>query len=291
MTTKPYLSLLLGSSFLLSFCGGKNDDAVITPVTTTNPPPTPVVYTFETTPTWADEFDYTGLPDDKKWGYDVGGAGWGNNEKQYYTQNRTQNARVEGGKLIIEARKEQGFGSNSYTSARLITKGKGDWKYGRIVVRAKLPKGVGTWPAIWMLATKQNYGANYWPDNGELDIMEHVGYDQNVVHATVHTFAFNHTKNTQKSANKIVPDCSEAFHDYAMEWSPAKTVFYIDDNVNYTFNREGYYGWQEFPFDQPFHLLLNIAVGGNWGGLKGIDDSVFPQRMEVDYVRVYAMKP
>ena len=139
---------------------------------------------------WSDEFDYTGLPNSEKWSYDVGGSGWGNNELQYYTENRTENARVENGNLIIEARKES-YGGNNYTSARLITKSQGDWLYGKIEVRAKLPGGRGAWPAIWMLPTDWAYGG--WPSSGEIDIMEYVGYDPGVVHGTVHTESYNHT--------------------------------------------------------------------------------------------------
>src|SRR4026208_2586222 len=148
---------------------------------------------------WSDEFDYNGLPDPKKWSYDVGGHGWGNKELQYYTERRKENARVENGKLIIEARRDSWEG-HEYTSARLVTKGKGDWTYGRFEVKAKLPSGRGTWPAIWMLPTERSYGESYWPDNGEIDIMEHVGYDPDVVHGSAHTKAYYHSINTQKTA-------------------------------------------------------------------------------------------
>jgi beta-glucanase (GH16 family) len=135
---------------------------------------------------WSDEFNYSGLPDRSKWGYDVGGHGWGNKELQYYTERRKENARVENGHLIIEARRD-GSESNEYTSARLVSKGKGDWTYGRFEVRAKLPSGRGTWPAIWMLPSVKSYGGGGWPDNGEIDIMEHVGFDPNVIHGSAHT--------------------------------------------------------------------------------------------------------
>ncbi len=247
-----------------------------------------IVYSFESTPTWSDEFDYQGLPDTKKWNYDVGGSGWGNNELQYYTKENLKNARVENGKLIIEAIKEN-FDKNTYTSARLVTKGKGDFLYGRFEIKAKLPKGIGTWPAIWMLASEQNYSNKYWPDNGEIDIMEHVGYDPGKVHASVHTKAFNHVINTQKTANMMVNDFDTAFHEYRLDWTPQKIEMYIDSKLYFTFENTGK-GFAEFPFDKKFHLLLNLAVGGNWGGVKGVDESIFPQRMEVDYVRIYALK-
>lgn len=229
---------------------------------------------------WSDEFNYSGLPDTTKWGYDLGGDGWGNNELQHYT-NSLRNARVENGNLIIEAHRD----STHYTSARLISKGKGDWLYGRIEVRAKLPKGRGTWPAIWMLSTDWKYGG--WPESGEIDIMEHVGYDPGVIHATAHSESYNHVKGTQIENTITVPDAQEEFHLYALDWSKEKMDFYVDDKLYHTVARnpkDDYKGW---PFDQRFHLLLNMAVGGNWGGKNGVDDSIWPQRMEVDYVRVY----
>jgi len=246
----------------------------------------PAAYIIDkTTPVWADEFNYTGLPDAGKWSYDIGGNGWGNAEKQYYTKD-AKNARVENGVLIIEARKEK-FENNDYTSARLVTKNKGDFLYGRFEIKAKLPKGRGTWPAGWMLPTEQSYGANYWPDNGEIDIIEHVGFDQDRVHGNIHTKAFNHSIKTNKGNNVVVPGVSDGFHIYACEWTPDAVTIEIDGNKYFTFTKQSDYGWAEWPFDKKFHLLLNIAVGGGWGGQKGIDDSIFPQRMEVDYVRVY----
>lgn len=231
---------------------------------------------------WSDEFDSTGLPDPNKWNYDVGGHGWGNNELQYYTSARLENARVENGHLVIEARKES-IGSNPYTSARLVTKGKGDWTYGRIDVRAKLPKGVGTWPAIWMLGSTTPLK---WPDDGEIDIMEHVGYDQGVIHASVHCKKYYHSIGTQKTATIAVPDCSEAYHVYSLEWDAESVNMLIDNKPYFNFKNE-HSGHDAWPFDKPFHLLLNIAVGGGWGGQKGVDAAVFPQKMEIDYVRVY----
>lgn len=234
-------------------------------------------------PVWQDEFDKDGLPDAQKWGYDIGGNGWGNNEKQFYTKD-TKNARVENGNLIIEVHKEK-HNNNDYTSARLTSKGKGDFLYGRFEIKAKLPKGRGTWPAAWMLATEQTYGTKYWPDNGEIDIIEHVGYDQNRVHGNVHTKAFNHVIGTNKGNNILVEGVSDGFHVYACEWLPDKISIEIDGNKYFTFNRIE--GWEQWPYDKKFHLLLNVAIGGNWGGQKGIDDTIFPLRMEVDYVRIF----
>lgn len=241
------------------------------------------VVSSDWTMVWNDEFEYSGLPDPSKWGYDIGGNGWGNNETQYYTENRLENARVENGKLIITCLNESYAGS-SYTSARLVTKNKGDWLYGKVVVRAKLPTGRGTWPAIWMLPTDWEYGG--WPDSGEIDIMEHVGYDQNRIHQTVHTEAYNHTRGTQKSGTLVVDSVSSGFHDYSIEWFEDKIDFFIDDALVFTFENENN-SFREWPFDKRFHLILNIAFGGDWGGAMGIDPSCLPQKMEVDYVRVY----
>lgn len=274
---------LLSALILFAFCQKKEAYVSLPPLNST---PT-LTYSFDEKPVWADEFDYTGLPDPKRWGYDVGGGGWGNNELEYYTKDQLENARVENGNLIIEARKED-VGGRSYTSARLITKGKGDWTYGRIEVRAQLPRGRGTWPAIWTLASQTSYGANFWPDNGEIDIMEHVGFDPGRIHANVHTKAFNHAIKTNKGNNTLVPDAMDAFHTYRVDWTPTDMTFFVDDKSYFKFENTGA-GWQEWPYDKAQHLLLNIAVGGNWGGQQGVDDSVFPQKMLVDYVRVYKL--
>ena len=239
---------------------------------------------------WSDEFDYTGLPNPSKWGYDVGAHGWGNKELQNYTDRRKENARVENGVLIIEARRD-GSETQPYTSARLVSKGKGDWTYGRFEVRAKLPSGRGTWPAIWMLPTQRSYGTSYWPDNGEIDVMEHVGYDPDVIHASAHTKAYHHSINTQKTAKIKVDSARSGFNVYVVEWTPKEIRWYVNDRQYFKFSNERLFNtaadYKEWPFDKPFHLLLNLAVGGNWGGAQGVDESIWPQRMEVDYVRVY----
>lgn len=231
---------------------------------------------------WSDEFNKNGLPDKSKWNYDVGGDGWGNNELQYYTSERLKNARVENGLLIIEAYREN-WQNRNYTSARLVTKAKGDWKYGRIEVRAKLPEGLGTWPAIWMLASKTPME---WPDDGEIDIMEHVGYDQGKVHGSIHCKKYYHSIGTQKTAKITVPDCSKEFHVYEVEWNEKEVNIGMDGKNFFNFKNEKS-GYQAWPFDNKMHLLLNVAVGGNWGGAKGVDSTIWPRRMEVDYVRVY----
>lgn len=232
---------------------------------------------------WSDEFNYTGLPDSTKWGYDTGGHGWGNNEKQFYTDARLQNAFVKDGKLTIRAIKEK-YENNGFTSARLITKNKGDWKYGRIEVKALLPHGRGIWPAIWMLPTNWEYGS--WPHSGEIDIMEHVGYLPDSVFGTVHTLAYHHSIGTHKSASILKKDLSKKYHIYALEWTENEMKMLVDEQVMFTFKNEKT-GSAVWPFDKEFHLLLNVAVGGDWGGSRGIDESVYPQQMVVDYVRVY----
>jgi hypothetical protein len=166
----------------------------------------------------------------------------------------------------------------------LITKDKGDWLYGRIEVKAKLPLGKGTWPAIWMLSTDWAYGG--WPASGEIDIMEHVGYDPGVVHGTVHTEAYNHSIGTQVGKSVQVPDAMSNFHVYAIDWTPESIKWYLDDQLYFTFNNQNK-TYKEWPFDKQFHLLLNIAIGGNWGGAQGIDPNLTEAIMEVDYVRVY----
>ncbi|MCX2739992.1 glycoside hydrolase family 16 protein [Pontibacter anaerobius] len=241
-------------------------------------------WAFSSSPVWADEFDYKGKPDNSKWGYDIGGSGWGNNELQYYTD-KSSNASVADGVLTITAHKQK-KGDKEYTSARLVSKNKGDFLYGRFEVKAKLPTGRGTWPAIWMLPTDWAYGE--WPKSGEIDIMEHVGYDQNTVHITVHTEAYNHRKGTQKGKQEVVPTASTDFHLYRVDWTPNAIKGYIDDKQIFDYPNEGT-GFEAWPFDKRFHLLLNLAVGGDWGGSKGVDPSVYPQKMEVDYVRVYEL--
>ncbi len=235
---------------------------------------------------WADEFDYTGLPDSTKWGYDVGGNGWGNNEDEYYTKARLKNAEVKDGYLYITAIKED-FEGKKYTSARLVTRTKGDWLYGKIEVRAKLPAGVGMWPAIWMLPLDWTYGG--WPDSGEIDIMENLGYIPYYIVATVQTQTYSHVLGTQKTAITYIPDCYTQFHSYILEWEVNEMRVYVDSKLYLTFKNEGT-GFAVWPFDKRFYLLLNVAVGGTYGGAQGIDDSIFPRSMVVDYVRVYQKK-
>ncbi len=276
--------LVIAAVGLLLSC---TDDAVTANRLPTSTPVDPnAVFTFATTPSWSDEFDVTGPVDPSKWTLETGGSGWGNNELQFYT-NSTNNARVENGNLILEARREN-MGGRQYTSARLNSVA--SFTYGRMVARIRLPQGRGTWPAFWMLAKNQTYGNQYWPDNGEIDILEHVGYDPGVIHGSIHTAAFNHIQGTQRTASTRNATFNSGFHEYSVEWTPNRIDWYLDGVKYFTFNNSGS-GYREWPFDKPFFLLLNIAIGGNWGGVRGVDDSIFPLRMEVDYVRIYNLNP
>lgn len=244
-------------------------------------------YRFAELPSWGDEFDVDGLPDSSKWGYDIGSLynGWGNNELQYYTKARKENVYIKDGVLTINAIKEE-YKGFSFTSTRMVSREKGDFLYGRFVVRAKVPAGRGTWAAAWMLPTDAIYGG--WPKSGEIDIMEHVGYDQDAVHITVHTEKYNHTINTQVGSMRKIKNATTEFHEYQVDWTPEYVKGYIDGEEMFEFKNEGS-GSQSWPFDQRFHLLLNLAVGGNWGGAQGIDENAFPAAMQVDYVRVYKL--
>jgi|WetSurMetagenome_2_1015567.scaffolds.fasta_scaffold163513_2 beta-glucanase (GH16 family) len=226
---------------------------------------------------WSEEFDYTGLPEKTKWGYDAGCTGWGNSELESYTKENLNNAKVENGTLTITARKEKADQCN-YTSARLVTKNKGDWVYGRFEIAAKIPKGRGIWPAIWMLPTDNSYGV--WPKSGEIDIMENVGFNPNQINFTIHC------EGSDKGTSATISDPYTKFVVYALEWNKDRMDFFADDKKIFTYTNDGS-GIKMWPFDKRFHLLLNIAVGGSWGGQKGVDSTIFPQTMIIDYVRVY----
>ncbi len=234
---------------------------------------------------WSDEFSLAGLPDSTKWNYDIRGNeyGWGNNELQWYTTANPKNAWISNGTLKITAHHEPTNGKN-YSSARLTTKNKGDWKYGKFEIRAKMPTGRGTWPAIWMLPTVNKYGG--WPHSGEIDIMEHVGYDPDTVHSTVHTSKYNHMIGTQVGSPIFLKTATTQFHVYTTEWDENEIRSYVDGQHYFTFKNDGT-GHEAWPFDHPFHLILNLAIGGGWGGRKGVDNSLFPHVFEIDYVRVY----
>lgn len=241
---------------------------------------------------WNDEFNVDGAPDPERWAYDVerNREGWYNNELQYYAADRPENARVEGGRLIIEARLENldaattpDWGGQAFTSARLVTRGRASWTYGFFEVRARVPCGRGTWPAAWLLPVADAV----WPAGGEIDIMEHVGHDPGVVHGTVHTSRYNHTRGAERGGRKRVADACGAFHRYQVLWTPEGINFGVDDVGYYAFRNDGRGDPATWPFDQPFYAILNLAVGGDWGGAEGVDRRAFPQALEVDYIRVF----
>jgi beta-glucanase (GH16 family) len=232
--------------------------------------------------TWADEFDGTEV-NNSNWTFETGASGWGNNELQNYTNG--DNVEVKDGKLIITAKKvndNQTVGS--YTSTRMITMDKQEFMYGRMEIRAKLPSGRGIWPAIWMLGA--DFKTAGWPACGEIDIMEYVGYQPNTIHATVHTPA-GYGGNGDGSS-KTLETAEEEFHIYGLIWTEKEIIFYTDtlENVTHRYAPSNKTE-QNWPFDKPQFFIFNIAVGGNWGGAQGIDDNIFPQSMEIDYVRVY----
>lgn len=245
---------------------------------------------------WSDEFDRAGKPDATKWSYERGYVR--NHEAQYYTD-RLENAHVTDGMLVIAARRERVKNeqhkkgsdnwrfrpeSSTYTSASLHTSGTASWTYGRVEVRAKLPTGRGVWPAIWMLGT--NIDDVGWPACGEMDLMEFVGFEPDRIHANIHVQAYNHAAGTGKGASIERAGVSADFHTYRLDWYPDRLEFYCDDEKYFTFHKESDES-RVWPFDQPQYLILNLAVGGAWGGKQGIDDAIFPAKYYIDYVRVY----
>ena len=239
---------------------------------------------FNSVPYWREEFNYNGLPDTTKWSYETGGGGFGNHELEYYTNGK--NVSVSNGILSIQVRKEK-IDDMNYSSARMVTNGKAEFLYGRFEIKAKLPDGRGLWPAIWMMPVKETYGG--WPASGEIDIMEQVGFAPDSIHISTHTLERNWMKNNGETIAAYIKTATTAFHIYRIDWTPqgidgfidGKKVFqHINDNKG-----EGYW-----PFDKQFFMILNVAVGGDWGGKYGVDDSIFPARMEVDYIRIYKMK-
>ena len=231
---------------------------------------------------WSDEFDADGPPDPANWGHESGYLR--NREVQYYTDD-PRNVRVEGGRLVIEAHLDESY-ERGYSSASLRTKGRREFLLGRIEARAKVPSGVGTWPAIWTLGT--DIGEVGWPQCGELDILEHVGFDPMVVHANVHTGDFNHLKKNGRGSRITAPEKPwESFNLYAVEWYEDRVEFFFNESRYLVVYRQPGDGAGAWPFDQPQYLIINLAIGGDWGGLKGIDDAAFPHRFEIDYVRYY----
>ena len=238
-------------------------------------------------PSFADEFAGKRI-DPRKWRFDTSRnkAGWFNHERQYYAADRPQNARIEDGALVIEARRERlsdrtDWGGQDYSSAKLISRTPRG--YGFYEVRAKLPCARGTWPAIWLLP-----GDGAWPDEGEIDVMEMVGWQPRVVHATLHTLAFNHAKGTQRGAEQTVPTSCTSYHRYQLDWQRDAITIGVDGRGYMRVANDQPGGKAAWPFTRPYDLILNLAVGGDWGGAKGIDDAALPQRMSVDYVRYWA---
>lgn len=285
------MSRLLSSTLCLalltlSACGGVGggaaEPAAPAPMT---PTPTSLTLPFDHVLVWSDEFANDGLPDATKWVHETGRnkEGWYNNEKQYYSSPRLENARVHDGVLTITARKESrsnqpDWGGQAYSSTRLATLGKKDWTYGFFDIRAKLPCGKGTWPAIWMLGS----GTGNWPAQGELDIMEWVGSRPERMFSTVHTTSGS--GGNGKGADAPVVDACNAFHNYQMYWTAQQIVFAVDGKVHFTYKNPGT-GVDAWPFDAPQFMILNVAIGGDLGG--AVDDTIFPVQMDVEYVRVY----
>ena len=234
---------------------------------------------------WNDEFKYTGALDSTKWGYDLGSenGGWGNNEKQYYT-NSLSNVKADGDNLVITAKKEK-YGSFNYTSARVVTKNKADFTYGYFEVKAKLPSGIGTWPALWLLPTDNVYGG--WPNSGEIDMMEMVGTRPNHVLGSIHTRNYNWYNgiSVSKGESIDVDDTINDYNLYAVEWTEDYINFFVNNELYFTFNNEGDGDYKKWPFDQDFHLIFNIAMGGTLGGT--ISNLFTETSMTIDYVRVY----
>jgi beta-glucanase (GH16 family) len=228
---------------------------------------------------WSEEFDYSGSPAAETWGYETGHIR--NNELQYYTD-KLENVRVEDGLCIITARLE---GEDSITSASINTLGQKDFLYGRIEVRAQIPSGLGTWPAIWMLGINQSELG--WPGCGEIDIMEHVGYDPDQIHANIHTKAYNHSIGTNKGNQIEVADPWSDFHIYAVEWFEDHMDFFMDDSLYFSFEHDMAMNNDTWPFDKAHYLLLNLAYGGSWGGNEGVDTSLLPVEYKIDYLRYY----
>lgn len=239
-------------------------------------------------PTFADEFDGKQI-DRKKWRFDTfrNAQGWFNNELQYYADGRPENARIENGALVIEARVEKlpkdkfkDWGGQAYTSAKLVTRRASG--YGFYEIRAKVPCGRGTWPAIWMLPS-----TGVWPQQGEIDIMEMVGWDANVIHGTLHSGAFNHRLDTQRGAQRTVETACTEFHNYQLDWRADTITIGIDGQAFMRVTNDQPGGAAAWPYNRPYELILNLAIGGDWGGKNGVDDAALPQRMTVDYVRFW----
>jgi beta-glucanase (GH16 family) len=237
---------------------------------------------FSADPVWADEFDTPGKPDGSKWTYETGASGWGNQELQYYTKG--ENVSIADGILTIEARKED-MGGAKYTSTRMVTRNSKDFLYGRFEAKIKVNSVTGCWPAFWMIPTDNAYGS--WPKSGEIDILEQVGKDPQNVHISAHCETYNGANGTPKTSTKNVPTATTDFHLYRLDWTPYALRGYVDNEkvFEYVNSNNGYSTW---PYNKKFFLILNMAVGGSWGG-PTVADAQFPAQMQVDYVRVFSL--
>ncbi len=235
---------------------------------------------------WGDEFNTPGLPDSTKWGYEIGKIR--NAELQYYTSKRMENARIADSVLIIEARKEKYSGAD-YTSASIISKGIGDWKYGKVEISAKVPTGKGTWPALWMMPTYNEYGS--WPRSGEIDIMEYIGVEPQKLHYTCHFEGTDGTGHQSSgTGSTLIANPFNQFIKYTMIWTPDKIEWFANDRKFHEYSKQSTFDYRRWPFDKEFYLILNLAYGGSWGGYAGVDDTKLPHKFLIDYVRVYQLQ-
>ncbi len=294
---KRYYSLLLISCFFLTACS-KSDNQKPDEVQKDSTPeevaqvlddPDAADYWDAAELVWSDEFDGDTISEEN-WLFETGGEGWGNAELQNYQADG--NTEVSDGTLkIVAKRNVDNTIQGAFTSARMNSKK--SFKFGRMEIRAKIPdhKGNGLWPALWMLGS--NIGTSGWPACGEIDIMEYVSFKPNKTHFSIHSTANNHTNRTEITSGAVdLETIEEGFHNFGMLWSNKYIKFYIDDvdNIKFSFRRPTISNVDSWPFSSNFYFLMNIAVGGTWGGLEGVDTSIFPATMEVDYVRVYQVK-
>ena len=235
---------------------------------------------------WGDEFNTPGLPDSTKWNYEIGKIR--NSELQYFTYKRPENARIEDSILVIEARKEQ-FEGADYTSASIITKGIGDWKYGKVEISAKVPTGKGTWPALWMMPTYSEYGG--WPRSGEIDIMEYIGVEPQNLWFTTHFYGTDGTGHDSDGSGPVntISNPFDQFIKFTLIWTPEKLEWYAND-VKYHEYKKSADDSRVWPFDKKFYLIMGLSYGGKWGGMHGVDDSLLPHKFLIDYVRVYKLQ-
>ena len=283
---KRLASLVLVGILFLSACAVATPQPTATPTTppTATVPPTPMpspTYGWDSTGwklAWSDEFNGTAI-DPKNWIFDKGGNGWGNVELEYYTD-RPENARVENGMLVIEARQEKYEGLN-YTSARINSRGLQEFTYGRIEARMKLPSGQGMWPAFWMLGSNAS-----WPLGGEIDIMEYIGKTPDTVYQTVHGPGYSGSNGIGSHLVLTADSLKNDFHVFAIEWAPNEIRWFVDGQEVFKVTPDQIPAGKQWVYDHPFFIILNLAVGGGW---PGFPDSTtgFPQQLLVDYVRVY----